>query len=64
MVVEPLGHASIVHVTGDGVRLVAVTAPAAAPRPGDVVHVSLPAGRLHLFDRHGQRIGAAGRRAN
>ena len=56
-VVEPLGHARIVHVAaGDGLRLTAVVASDAPVAPGDAVGLRPRGDRLHLFDAAGTRL--------
>ncbi|CAN5668076.1 ABC transporter ATP-binding protein [soil metagenome] len=55
--VEPLGHAQIVHLdTAEG-RLVAVVPPDARVNVGERTGVRLPAARLHRFDGDGYRRG-------
>jgi hypothetical protein len=56
-VVEPRGHDAIVHLTaqaGHETSLVAVVA-GSGPERGTSVRLSVPAGRLHLFDGSGRR---------
>jgi ABC-type sugar transport system ATPase subunit len=56
-VVEPLGHARIVHVAaGDGLRLTAVVASDAPVAPGDAVGLRPRGDRLHLFNAAGTRL--------
>jgi ABC-type sugar transport system ATPase subunit len=55
--VEPLGHAQIVHVRVDpSTRLVVVVAADARPLPGDAVGLAIPAGRRHAFDDRGRTL--------
>ena len=56
--VEPLGHAAIVHVaTAEGARLVAVVSGAGVAR-GDSVSLDASVGCLHWFDGRGIRQNA------
>ncbi|HET7619314.1 MAG TPA: ABC transporter ATP-binding protein [Vicinamibacterales bacterium] len=55
--VEPLGHAQIVHVRVDpSTRVVVVAAAEARPQPGAAVGLSIPADRRHVFDSHGKTL--------
>lgn len=54
--VEPLGHATIVHVTtAEGARLVAVVSGAGVAR-GDTVSLDAPVERQHWFEGGGRRL--------
>jgi ABC-type sugar transport system ATPase subunit len=55
-IVEPLGHAQIVHLTTPSGRLIAVLAPERGVRVGETVGVRLRTNRLHFFDEKGRRI--------
>jgi ABC-type sugar transport system ATPase subunit len=57
-VVEPLGHARVVHVAVDAdARLTIVTsADTPAPQPGVPVGVEVRHDRVHWFDRDGRRV--------
>jgi ABC-type sugar transport system ATPase subunit len=56
-IVEPLGHATIVHVrTGDEARVVVVAPGGPGARPGDTVGLRFDAGRLHVFAPDGRRL--------
>jgi ABC-type sugar transport system ATPase subunit len=56
-VVEPLGHARIVHVgAGTTMRLTAVVSADTVVSPGDAVGLSPRSGRLHLYDAAGARL--------
>jgi multiple sugar transport system ATP-binding protein len=56
-VVEPLGHATIVHVrTEDGTRIVVVASSVADARPGDTVGMAFTADRCHIFAPDGRRL--------
>ena len=56
-VVEPLGHARIVHVaTGDDLRVTVVASNDVHAAAGDTVGLSLRPDRLHLFDATGTRL--------
>ena len=61
-IVEPLGHASIVHVTveraGERVQMVVVVAGASAPRSRETVGLETQRGPLHLFAPDGPRVEA------
>jgi ABC-type sugar transport system ATPase subunit len=55
--VEPLGHAQIVHVRVDpSTRIVVVVAADARPQPGDTVGLAIPRNRRHVFDRRGRTL--------
>jgi ABC-type sugar transport system ATPase subunit len=57
--VEPRGHDAIVHLTARGLEapLVMVTG-GSGPERGSLVRLSVPPGRLHLFDASGRRLRA------
>jgi ABC-type sugar transport system ATPase subunit len=57
LVVEPLGHAQIVHVSTSAGRIVAVLSPERRVERGATVGVRLPANRRHRFDAQGRRMG-------
>jgi ABC-type sugar transport system ATPase subunit len=55
--VEPLGHAQIVHVRVDpSTRLVVVVAADTRPLPGDAVGLAIPPNRRHVFDSRGRTL--------
>jgi ABC-type sugar transport system ATPase subunit len=55
--VEPLGHATIVHVTADGGTRLTAMAPGNAPwRAGDAVSLVVAGARLHRFAADGRRV--------
>ncbi len=49
-VVEYLGNEELLHVTSDGREIVAIVSSAHRVRPGDVIELRLPVGKLHLFN--------------
>jgi ABC-type sugar transport system ATPase subunit len=56
-VIEPLGHATIVHVrTQDEARIVAVASGGSPARPGDTVGLRFATDRLHVFAPDGRRL--------
>jgi ABC-type sugar transport system ATPase subunit len=55
-IVEPLGHAQVVHVATPAGRLLAVIAPDRRVTAGDTVGIRIPLDRLHRFDEQGMRI--------
>jgi len=56
-VVEPLGHATIVHVrTADDVRIVAVVPNRPSARPGDNVGLRFARDRVYVFGPDGRRL--------
>jgi ABC-type sugar transport system ATPase subunit len=56
-VVEPLGHASIVHVATGGDASIVASVPGRPPvRPGEAVGLAFDARRLHLFAADGRRV--------
>jgi multiple sugar transport system ATP-binding protein len=57
-VVEPLGHATIVHVRADDARIVAVESGETGAHPGDKVGLRFVASRLYVFAADGRRLEA------
>jgi multiple sugar transport system ATP-binding protein len=55
-VVEPLGHAQIVHIRAGPVRIIAAAAAEPPLRQGDAIGVSFDADRLHCFGARGRRL--------
>jgi len=49
-VVEYLGNEELLHVTSDGREIVAIVDSSHRVRPGDVVQLHLPVGKLYLFN--------------
>jgi multiple sugar transport system ATP-binding protein len=49
-VVEYLGNEELLHVTSEGQEIVAIVDSAHRVRPGDVVQLRLPVGKLYLFN--------------
>ena len=49
-VVEPIGHETIVYAKTGGERLVAIFDPAATPRAGETIAMTVDTEALHLFD--------------
>lgn len=54
--VEPLGHAQIVHLETAGTRILAVVPPDARVVAGDTTGIMLPAPKLHRFGADGRRV--------
>lgn len=61
-VVEQLGWEALVHLVLDDLRVVARVESGAAPRPGDLVRISLAPEHLHVFDAAGDRVELEGAR--
>jgi multiple sugar transport system ATP-binding protein len=49
-VVEPIGHETIVYASAGGEKLVAIFEPAATPRAGETIGMTVTAEAMHLFD--------------
>ncbi len=49
-VVEYLGNEELLHVTSEGREIVAIVDSSHRVRPGDIVELKLPSGKLHMFD--------------
>jgi ABC-type sugar transport system ATPase subunit len=55
-VIEPLGHAQVVHIATPMGRVVAVVSPERELTAGATVGIRAPQERLHRFDDHEQRV--------
>lgn len=55
-IVEPLGHAQVVHVTSPQGRIIAVVSPDRRMQAGDAVGIQVAEERLHRFDDQGRRL--------
>jgi ABC-type sugar transport system ATPase subunit len=55
-IIEPLGHAQVVHVSSPQGRIIAVVSPDRRMTAGDAVGVRVAEERLHRFDQQGRRI--------
>lgn len=54
--IEPVGAESFLHCETPGGRIVLRVPGRAAAQPGDRLHVSVDASKLHWFDEAGKRI--------
>jgi ABC-type sugar transport system ATPase subunit len=57
-VIEPLGHAQIVHLAAGELRIVAVTPPDQSWQIGEAVSIAIDYDRIHWFDATGRRRAA------
>ena len=48
--VEPIGHETIAYASAGAEKLTAIFDPDSAPKAGDVITLSVPVDRIHLFD--------------
>jgi ABC-type sugar transport system ATPase subunit len=55
-VIEPLGHAQILHLLAGGLRVVAVAPPHDVWEIGETVSFAVDADRVHWFDASGRRL--------